>query len=881
MLQTKDSTKIIQTAVLILEEGLENAIAASLYKKPAEILFSCSVLLFELLEQAYEQGQVPSCVTGIDLNIDDHASGNSTNLNWQTLKNDKASEKIAGDSQVLEKQQIINSASLTGKLTLEFVLSTGQFIDTDINSLPEQLTEELANAWYKLFSALEDHIWRNYSKIPPASPNQNKQNLYQLIERVFVSRLREALQRLEELLPHTFRLENEINGTKQEASLLFLRRRITEPVLPESGSHEELGQKKPDHLSYVLSREDLQTLDAWANEDPQQLKYRLQTALTQILPDLNAENNSRQDLENFISNLVELESPARYMSLRQAAEQSLHSGCSATQRHLFRHEQAFNSGFPGLSLNSPIDFTRHQVSPNKTDAQVLLIITALVQANTATVNIRDFDYYQWPIRILGNPLFLIQVPHSLLNPFVDAKPQTLTKLLSLLNSMFHINESAWHIVFDIYCELFVERFSQTYLEFASKRFHGQQVKHSGNELENMLKELNQVNHAISYITGITVAEWKSSPSVGDYSQTLWDLQVDHELMEEDRSIASQDPGESMRLARLEQEKVLLQSLLLAPADNHAAQQFMHEHLTWRIGHHVRYQLPLLLMTLDHGTHYSTKRYQDVLRHELSGFVGKSLEILANSDSVETTDNDDLRRLLRLVRQKIGNVTNDSLTFVTKRPGRPVYIKPIIDFVKRNFPAKFAMTTQAGLVCQSTVHIEHEQLSAWVQEEDFYAVWRNLWNNGRQILDDVSRDTPSETDRRERQQEIINIAGPYSERFVDTIPPLPHLAAFFYEIQNDKGTCFVMDILDNAPQVKSGPISYPERIKTGHYGLSIVQKICLDLNNMGFHANFSSPRVLDEEKFKTIEPFILQSGLSFNAINDWSVTSVTFLSRQDS
>lgn len=315
----------------------------------------------------------------------------------------------------------------------------------------------------------------------------------------------------------------------------------------------------------------------------------------------------------------------------------------------------------------------------------------------------------------------------------------------------------------------------------------------------------------------------------------------------------------MRLANEEGE---LERILMYPesVDVHRPEiQFMYQHLAWRLGYHIRYTLPIWLMSLDYGKIHTVIRRQRMLRHELRDFFNNGYSIVLAMDCDHGSQRDDLKLMLGLAQRTMdmidravnvqrsnrftggqGNLTAQRL-LDTKMPKRAIDIAPILEMIRRNFKSAFSFQTQQGIDGICTIHnLAPPTLRAWIREEDFIVIWRNLWSNARKMLDDYSRDTPRPGLRYPRQNEIILKYGRFSDRFPEVEAPVPIVVAVLYDRYNGNGRHLHLDILDNAPQLKGSPLNYPRCVTPGHYGLRVVNDI---VEQLGEPATFDIPHPL--------------------------------------
>lgn len=884
--------RLISRADKILSEGLLRAQSASLYENPADIFFTSTCLLLELLQQ-HEKAYSREIPLEQQVTLWDEHGQLLEKLTWtpeKSIETARAKNFTTATPQNTEHHHMSRHLVGTG-LHIEISISTNTSPDHLRHAIPE-LAKKILLCWQTLIDQVGDKLWTitvrgGLNQGDKISPSDHKT---QQLERVLVSRYREVLQRLEEELPFDLRAKSTKNGERIESSLLFIRRRISTP--PAAGSDEDtsntlLLKKKPGYLNYLLTREDLQTLDEWIAGGPGTLKE----VLTQSASSISAlvsqseteENTAVTDIcDAFIDYICAQERNATLCLLREAAEQPLYTSVDDALRKSFASEWAMDHGMPVISSCIEENPAATSSTPNSADLTSSLITFAIFQSNRTKHIIETCNHLFWPIKVLGFPLAVIQVPFNGSNPLFAKDEQEFDEFIHLQHALIRLSETAWHSIFDLYCEIFIDSFSNTYLEFTAESYREKHLRHSTKHQEQLIDALNHISDVLEHLTGIQVANWQQTTfpeSNNNDVFTLWQLQEDQEAVEEDRDLSYRDDFESIRLTRLNNEKPLLTQLIFKNGDRTKANdttQFMFEHLAWRLGHHIRYNLPNLLMTLDHGSAYSLKRYHDVLRHELGGFVSRSRELAAKVDPGPGNELNDLRRMLRLVQRTLGATDSNGIRNPISRPGRPTSIRDLFRFVERNFPAKFSITTQAGHTGNCEIVFSHtNELQAWIQEEDLYAIWQNLWTNSRQILDDVTRDTPSDTYRADKQYDIIENFRPYSMRFEGEDLPLPHLVAIFHVIQDGDSRKLAMDILDNAPWLKTGAVSYPNRIPVEHYGLSVVSEITQQLDAMGFPTQFHPPKELDQATASRYKKIETACPVSWNNLSNWSITSVHF------
>lgn len=874
---------------LLLQDGLDQALAASLYESPADTLYSATAVVLELVNYhlataAIERVAFDAVV--IDKRGDAACRWSAGERDSRPKGRSRAYAAVAREEvpPQWEKQgncnEFVGTRQLLDRqaLRVRVGIPEGSHANERISGIA-RLAEEIVVAWLHL---AERHGSRFYLSL------QNQWGASRTVEegagfrrdlsRTFNSRLREVLQRLEEQLPREVRVSYDHQGEPVPSQLYFMRRASTrcgETTAPRAG--------KMDRLAYLMLHEDLRLLERWVHDGT--ILSRLQAAAEKLGwasgPQRRAAGGDCQAAARFLERVAQDEGQSCVAFLRQAYEQTLHQTLDEDRLSLMPAERAMQTGTPVITWGQGRDALFYEDRQAEADIQIALIEETLWQAQPASDAAEGRNVLFWPVKVMGRPFVLLHLSFPGGDPLV-CDYNLFERFRSTVQSLFDLGGSAWHILFDLYCELFIDSFTERYLSHVRARKEVDQAERKCFDLERLARELNDITDCLGELFGsIYPGRWMvEGKDHGDVlGKSLWQLQMKFVAAEEDRSITGLAPGEEMRLMRLEEEKPWLGQLVLRPpvgaSHDRPEMSLMYEHLCWRLGHATRYKLPLVLMTLDHQMAFAMRRQKEILRHELGGLTAGCRELVLQMDCNHGTIREDLRLMLRLVQRTLG-VTGDGGERVTIHPpDRPIDVVHLFDIIQRNFASKFRFTTEGGYegVCR-IVDLGVSSLRVWISEEDFYALWRNLWNNARQILADYSRETPTDGARREPHKAILRECGAFTERFHPADPPTPMLLGILYDRREEEGRrWFYMDILDNAPRLKAGPMRYPKRAKAGHYGLAVVADVIDQLKAQGYAAEFEPVSVLTEEVAQSYESFPALNDYDWSDASGWTRTSV--------
>ncbi len=907
------SDRVLSRCRTLLGLGLRQALSASLYESPGDILFTYSALIVELLNHGLQsQGQWEGEPLSFRAWVMDNDS--TVLCKWSpehhgTEAEDFCHAKPAAYAEVFEEGKIwIKSAHgmeelwLTKALTDAHTLHACIFFPVELHSIAggqldlAGVVELVIDGWEELAMQRGSELYLGAGEWQETIHNstQNGDSLLSL-QRTLTSRFREGLQRLEEELPHELRVHYDPQGVPVPSQLYFLRR----CYFPEStangtqnrhGSGCSIPHWEEGFPAYLMTHEDLRLLRHWIDEGSEALTERLRKAACSLgyynasLQGVgqDAMRKADQVIDQFIEDLSRSDQDTCLSMLRTAYERPLHVDSDEQAMGQLPVERTLYAGAPVISWNQKADALYYEGRNSKNDVLVAIIERAFWEAQPLEGGDagRKRNILFWPVNVLGQPLLIVHLSFFGDNPIFSQDDNAFQNFIELIRVLARISESAWDLFFDLYCDLFVENFSSLYLEYVRDRRDQRLSGRQKIQLEKVVNQLNEVTQLLGRILNIRVATWEmdgdQQPAGED--ENLWVLQSKLEPTEEDRSKIRIEQAEEMRLQKLSDERLYLERLILRPGPGVGNRKpeilFMYQHLSWRLGHYIRYTLPVLLMTLDYNTAYAMRRQREILRHELGGLVSGSRDLVMQMDEKYGPVRQDLRLMLRLVQRTLDSTGIDGDRIAIRSPHEPVDVMSLFQVIQRNFPAKLCITTEGGYTGQCEIHcLDLEGLKAWIAEEDLYAIWRNLWNNARQMLQDYSRETPSEGDRAERQIEIIRECGSFTDRFHPEAPPPPTVLALLYSRQLNGELRFFMDILDNVPQLKQREMNYPMRVKVGHYGVRIVDNIITQLSSHGYAGEFSLVQGLPADMATFYGQYESLRKYDWEILSNWTRTSI--------
>lgn len=839
--------KAYQRCYDILDEGINNAHASSLYESPVDILFITTSLLFSLIENLVVKKRSTEPFFEFYAVITDESDhivcswSNPVACNF-TLSNDFST--YDGDETRYNEDK--NTYFLQKKLTQKFFLKLKLHYDksqlsTQENDLP-LFIQRLITEWHNLANKMGGEFC-----IKAGTNGQNNingcinQTIKKRIERTFNSRLREGFQHIEEELPINFRVSFNKIGEPIPSQLYFLKKSIP------SNSHS-VNADEQAYLSYLLTHEDLRLLQDWINDNLCFVQRLRKAAVT--LAKTSQETNI---LNVFIAQFEITHTQTWLQKIRQIYEQ-VQLPSNNVQSNVHSAYSTFFHGYPSIcyQVNHQIVVLEHR---NKNTLLIALIEMVLLQGQPKeeTNTSLDRNIIFWPISFMGEPSLAVHFSFYGQNPLI-ASDDEFEQFFSLIRSFYRIREASWNLLFELYFDLIIDGFRDIYLHTVMENNKGGDTIYESGQLKKLMEQLNGLNAYLRTLLNVQVFNWCTKKDSENDFESLWQIQSEMEVIE-DRSFSETiDQDEEERLLILQQEQGILSQIGIEPVLNLKKMppelQFMYHHLSWRIGHYIRYSLPSLLMAVAHRSNYEAQRQVRILRHEIAGLIGKSRSlVLEMNDQDKTTVQDDLRVLLRVLQGTMQSVDEKGIRSSAPLPSVAMKINEFIETLQRIFVDQFILTDKHGLpgICK-IYNFLPQSCQINIAEEDFYAIWKNLWKNARQIL-------------------IENVDKNVTERINQ-----PVLLGVL-SLKSEQGKQLVhFDVLDNSPQLSTQPIKYPDRIKAGHYGLQVIQTIIEQLSKQT--ACYYIPvQPLNKQHRIHYEQFDVLQGYHFEQINNWSYTSV--------
>ena len=842
-----DSEQALARCGLLIEEGVRNALSASLYESPGDILFMHTALVIELangrLADAVVRGPVPLAF-GAGL----YGPGGRL-ASWGAVP-----------------AAVDTAYHIADAVDVE--LGAGEHFEARVYVNPQTEVEakhflpgvamEIGKAWKTLADRLGRNVCQDVSACCESAGPETSM-LSQSVQRTVTSRFREALQRLEEELPQRLRVTLDDRGDPVPSQLYLLRKCAR------------------GRLAYIMTHEDLRLLRHWTEQGIPSLVERFQSAARSLGCEQDSSpGHGYHAIDRLLDDIRNHSQETVLPFLRTVYERPLHMQADpASVMHLPPY-RVLESGAPAIAWNQQHDALHYSGRRTPGDIQTALIEQAFWEAQPRYPMDGDWrNILFWPLGLMGRPLLVAHFSFTGGNPLFSNEEEVFNEFVELVRALTRLGQSAWNILFDLYCELFAEGFAERYLDHLRTR-HEKRTG-SGHEctLDELVMQLNAYGGMLSRLFNIDVARWSDGRGCNAGSH-LWSLQDALEVVEEGRSRTHIGEEEEKRLMKIVDERPHLERLFICPPTDADAGRtghaFMYQHLAWRLGHYVRYSLPALLMSLHYHTEYAMRRQREILCHELGGLIGGSRKAVLRLDENPGEARDDLRLLLRLTQRTLDLTDMDGSRRTDIFSTGPIEPLRLFKAIRRNFRGRLQLTTEAGYEghCE-IIPLHGDGVRVWISEEDLYAVWRNLWSNARWVLDDHSRETPGDGERRAKRAEILERCGPFSRRFPEA-PPQPTLLAILYCSNTDDGKRWHMDILDNAPQIRGGPLIYPDRVRVCHYGLRVVDEIAHRLTEKGHRAEFTPIHVLSREQAAFYEEFPRLQCYNWRAFGYWTRTS---------
>lgn len=859
----------------------QKAFTATLYENPVSIFYTASSLAFALLKECLgieikqvitikgEDGSEISCIG--EPEPESYAGIKPEFYNWKYE---------------IEKN-VINITYTARTLSNDISLSQ-PFIDLFTGAVSEH--------WQTIFEFYaDDKEYLIQSFHPEYGGGINSKEISaeskESIQKRIVNRLRELLQRFEEELPANYRINRSDNG-EQLSQLFFLTRSRTE--------------KK---IAYFITHEDIRIIRQLANQSGlwehlsefvESCGWSAEKEVKQFLSELK--NTPPRKQVNIC--LQYLERP-----MKSIENSILENGFQCLQANIVKAEQDFELPLPLLKQQENIiiallvQFLDTHSNPSSPISSASEVDRKIVGSENAESTKSEHHHEQsrytlvWPISFMQQGLFVLQISFLGCNPFT-ASSSGFERFVQLVHGLFRIQESAWNHLFDLYFSLLKEAFSSEYLayienispsqklssqNFAKASFIDGQRVDRGEHLVSLLASLNQINVSLANYGFFIPNQWVVEQNE-KAATSLWELQKNLEIDQLQTHLSRQ---EEIHLRRLNREQHRLEMIGVKPSgliEQNARLETMYEHLCYRMGQFIRYELPIALLSIESRADYLNQRSNELIRHELSHLltsIRTSAQKLGYSypsssttgvekhkgiDSLITNTTDDNERVNEQVRDlyHLSQLALDRLDDCISSEERVVismsdrecglYVGEFLAFIKRNMGALFKCPKgRFGPSCQYLFHMMgKEDYQIDVSERDFYAIWKNLWNNGRAILNDYTLDKINETERLgeagKRKQQILDECGPYSQRFGSDHKPQPMMIILLYalqEVENKQKKNFLyMDVLDNAPELKGASIDYEVVHKPGHYGVSVLQSIIHRINQSQVSCEYFAPQQLN-------------------------------------
>ncbi len=866
--------KVLARCRCLLDEGLERARCASLYESPGDLLFLATAMVVALLNHG--AGTPPQGALRFSAKV--VGENDEVLCRWDT-----------GDGRAKWPR--------TGP-DLRCTLDHGMELHATLAMLNESgpgecsnwqgLREEIMGRWQIVAEEKGVEFFIGQHDRVACARERDEWGDVETVHRTLTARLREGLQRLEEELPHELRVAYTEERGVVPSQLFFIRDMA--PMQPDTEDDAPIP-------GYLLTHEDLRILQSWIAEGKAALRARIEDAARALgYLESHGEGSGRGAAKAIVAFLDQIEcrdEMACLALLRRTLEQPL--TCLGSSHPLAR---ALQGGAPGIQGGQGSDISDGDGLP-RASGEVLAAVLGLAlwnaQPRGRAGEARHLVF--WPVPVLGRPVLALQTAFACGNPLYSEDPESFAAFQNLVQCLYRISAAGWNLFFDLYCEVFMERFTTIYLDFIRERMgrkrsiellDGTDPEPWERILTGIIQRLNNVTGTLCRLLNIHAVTWELAPcGTEERESSLWHFQALMAATEDGRSPVDIEDTEEMRLLRLANEEGSLERMLMCPettASNRPEIEFMCQHLAWRLGHHIRYTLPVWMMSMDYGKLHGVIRRQRMLRHELGHLFNSAHDMVLRMDCEHGTLRDDLKLMLGLAQRTMSQIDGATRVehpqhaetaggrqvkaqplMIILPPRRFIPVAPLLAMIRRNF--SYAFSLESG-ICRFHM-LAPETLRAWITEEDFIILWKNLWSNARKALIDYSRDTPLPGLHHDRQQEIIHTCRPFTDRFSGAEPPQPMLLALFYDRNTEAGRCLFMDILDNAPRLKGGPMSYPECVRPGHYGLRVVNDI---IEQLGEPAEFEIVHALTSDCARSYMQFEALRGYNWD-VSVWTRTSI--------
>lgn len=871
---------VFDCCLSLLADGLERARAASLYVSPGDAYFSSVALALDLFNGLLAPDGV--CLSAAFELVE--ANGQVV-CQWSI----DAGSAAPDERLVLSHGEwCVGDSALARRFHYALRVSPAQSLGS-AEPMAVAIGEQVARGWVELAeSAAEDFCLKAGKSAPVFRDIEPDYPVQRYLQRIYHSRLRDLMQRLEEELPSEFRVAKDARGHRIPSQLYFMRT-LSVPGKGGEQSGRQVGQRN------VLAFEDLNVIDRWCGEGLGALLERLERAVAELYETTPASERHwlESAADSFLSWFNESNQANWCEYLLDTFESRLHGSDFVDRIAPYPERVCLAQARPVLRLDHRSDALSYSGRQDLSDFKIAIIETALNLA-------QGFGHHQadhrtvvfWPISILGRAMLVVHLRSAALTDEAGDRSRGLSRLRRKVAAFHHLNDAAWNLYFDLFCDLFTEGLSQLYLEIAQHRRQSGSSEIEPLSVSRLVNRLNSVAAFLFRELNICPAYWSSVDARGvERAVSLWELAsrvADSEVIAPSENPLLSEEFQQQKLAR---EMPWLSALWLRPAfEYESAQpelQFMFEHLVMRLGQFVQYRLPSLLMALEPHAHWRVEREKKVYRHELGSLVSVAREVSLNlqdrlaSKGIEAQELSDIRYALRLAWGVMGSIDEGGERWLTAHPANPLDLAPFFARTQRLLPQKWACRfsdseLEADIRIVTSNAPKHLAL---VSEKDLYAIWKNLWNNARKVLEDFTLDHAVEGPRYRKQQDILGRFGAFSKRHAPGVKPRPELRLLLYPLHEGGRDWLAMDILDNAPELAASRLSYPDRIEPGHYGLYMVNSIVESLTNDGIPTRFRPVTGLTEQHACNYHDLgLAHCGWAETA--RWSITSVYFTPAED-
>ena len=676
--------------------------------------------------------------------------------------------------------------------------------------------------------------WRNTTEVSWPEHIQVNSKVDQIGKKIY--------EEFRELFDHVYldlqAIKSDVKKSENNSIFIIRKKRFNEENDGIRHKTNRIVSKKPYikenyMLAYFLSWRQIDELNTYFLENGEELLAKLNGFLEHETSDIR-----RQLLKTFITKITKASYKEKIKLIVEGVERAQGEYSTSETIHVDRavSDTTFQTTIPEIVWDISKDLRYKDQFREQADP-----VLVCMEEWILTDSIIDKTFVFIPFADGGNITFNSFVACEL--GFPDFSKEFMHGLQSVSNVFFQVNRTYQHYMMDSYPKLIINEFFECYLKLVSRNFFDSNPKNKITKSQ-FVEEINNACQIVHIVYGYPLITFNqlqaNSEEQSPWScleKVLYDFhyrQSHFEWLESEMYVGPlKEVGYQFDPA-YENKKFI---------------QYMQNSLEKEFALYIMHQLPTQLHTLSGSFIQGRRQLQRSIRHEIGDLISFGIESKV-TQNVEI-DSKYLLWIANVMRDRIGDLNDYGQPDISKQLNRLkndehlieseliCNVKEQLSFINELPPGLGNQTFNKGKLKALVVFPKNDNvLEVKLTASMFFAIWKNLWQNSKDILnimlaDELNESSGSFGRLTTRINQAIEKYGSFTNRFSENEHPEPKMLLLIREYKN----LIIIELFDNAPELARSKLSYPGKAKYGHIGTDVIQNIQDELKVRGIQCNY--------------------------------------------